>query len=64
VKKEDLPKTFEFLTRKELVGRVAIDKSDTEWLSAIFKHYGEQRGRKLAQEHPRWRARSSDVLPP
>ena len=51
VKKEDLPKTYdEFLTRKELVGRVAIDKSDTEWLSAIFEHYGEQRGRKLAQD--------------
>jgi iron(III) transport system substrate-binding protein len=51
VKKEDLPKTYEdFLTRKELIGRVAIDKSDTEWLSAIFAHYGEQRGRKLAQD--------------
>jgi len=51
VKKEDLPQTYEeFLTRKELVGKVAIDKSDTEWLSAIFAHYGEQRGRKLAQD--------------
>jgi iron(III) transport system substrate-binding protein len=51
VKKEQLPKTFEeFLDRKEWVGHVAIDKSDTEWLSAIFAHYGEQRGRKLAQD--------------
>jgi len=51
VKKETWPKTYEdFLTRKEWVGRVAIDKGDTEWLSAIFEHYGEQRGRKLAQD--------------
>lgn len=51
VKKEDLPKTYEdFLTRKEWAGKVAIDKSDTEWLSALFAHYGEQRGRKLAQD--------------
>src|SRR5262245_9138975 len=51
VKKEDLPKTYEeFLTRKEWAGKIAIDKSDTEWLSALFAHYGEQRGRKLAQD--------------
>jgi iron(III) transport system substrate-binding protein len=51
VKKEDLPKTYEdFLKHKEWAGKVAIDKSDTEWLSTIFAHYGEQRGRKLAQD--------------
>jgi len=51
VKKEELPKTYEdFLKHKEWAGKVAIDKSDTEWLSAIFAHYGEQRGRKLAQD--------------
>ncbi len=51
VKKEDLPKTYEdFLKHKEWAGKVAIDKGDTEWLSAIFEYYGEQRGRKLAQD--------------
>ena len=51
VKKEDLPKTYEdFLTHRDWAGKVAIDKGDTEWLSAIFAHYGEQRGRKLAQD--------------
>jgi iron(III) transport system substrate-binding protein len=51
VKKEDLPKTYEdFLKHKEWAGKIAIDKSDTEWLSAIFEYYGEQRGRKLAQD--------------
>jgi len=48
VKKEQLPKTYEeFLERKEWVGRVAIDKSDTEWLAGIFEYYGEARARKL-----------------
>ena len=51
VKKEDLPKTYEdFLTHKEWVGKIAIDKSDTEWLSALYEYYGEQKGRKLAQD--------------
>jgi iron(III) transport system substrate-binding protein len=51
VKKENLPKTYEeFLTHKEWAGKIAIDKSDTEWLSTLFAHYGEQRGRKLAQD--------------
>ncbi len=51
VKKEDLPKTYEdFLKHKEWAGKVAIDKNDTEWLSAMFAYYGEQKGRKLVQD--------------
>jgi iron(III) transport system substrate-binding protein len=51
VKKEQLPKTYEdFLKHKEWRGKVAIDKGDSEWLMAIFQHYGEQRGRKLVQD--------------
>jgi len=51
VKSADLPKSYEdFLNHKEWAGKVAIDKSDTEWLSALFAHFGEQRGRKLAQD--------------
>ena len=51
VKKEDLPKTYDdFLKHPEWAGKVAIDKSDTEWLSALYAHYGEQKGRKLAQD--------------
>jgi iron(III) transport system substrate-binding protein len=50
VKKADLPKTYEdFLDHKEWAGRVAIDATDSEWLSGIFTHYGEERGRKLIQ---------------
>lgn len=51
VKKEQLPKTYEdFLKKKEWRGKVAIDNGDTEWLMAIFKHYGEAKGRKLVQD--------------
>jgi iron(III) transport system substrate-binding protein len=51
VKKADLPKSYEeFLDHKDWVGRVAIDTTDSEWLSGIFTYYGEERGRKLIQD--------------
>jgi iron(III) transport system substrate-binding protein len=51
VKKADLPKSYEeFLDHKEWAGRVAIDATDSEWLSGIFAQYGEERGRKLVQD--------------
>jgi iron(III) transport system substrate-binding protein len=51
VKKADLPKTYEeFLNHKEWAGRIAIDATDSEWLSGIFAYYGEERGRKLVQD--------------
>ena len=51
VKKEDLPKTYEeFLSKKQWVGRVAMDTSDREWMLGMFKHFGEQRGRKLLED--------------
>ena len=51
VKREQLPKSYEdFLKMKEWRGRIAIDNGDTEWLMAIFTHYGEERGRKLVQD--------------
>jgi iron(III) transport system substrate-binding protein len=51
VKREQLPKTYEeFLQRKEWRGRIAIDNGDTEWLMAMFTHYGEEKGRKLVQD--------------
>jgi iron(III) transport system substrate-binding protein len=51
VKKTELPKTYEeFLDRKEWAGKIAIDATDSEWLTGIFKHYGDERGRKLARD--------------
>jgi ABC-type Fe3+ transport system substrate-binding protein len=46
-----LPKSYEeFLDHKEWAGRVAIDSTDSEWLSGIFAYYGEERGRRLIQD--------------
>jgi len=51
VKKTELPKTYEeFLDHREWAGKIAVDATDWEWLSGIFKHYGEERGRKLAAD--------------
>jgi iron(III) transport system substrate-binding protein len=51
VKREQLPKTYEeFALRKEWAGKVAIDKADTEWVMAMYQHYGEAKGRKIIQD--------------
>ena len=51
VKPEELPKTYdEFLDRKAWIGKIAIDATDTEWLSGLFTHYGEERGSKLVRD--------------
>ncbi len=51
VKKEDLPTTYEeFLKHKEWAGKVAIDATDSEWLTGITKHFGDERGKKLVQD--------------
>jgi iron(III) transport system substrate-binding protein len=51
VKASELPKSYEeFLDRKQWVGKVAIDASDSEWLSAMFTHYGEERGSRLLRD--------------
>jgi iron(III) transport system substrate-binding protein len=51
IKPSDLPKTYEeFAQKKEWAGRVAIDYSDNEWLAAIYRHYGEAKGRRLVQD--------------
>ena len=48
VNQSELPTSYEdFLNHKEWVGRVAVEQTDVQWLSAIFTHYGEARGRKL-----------------
>jgi iron(III) transport system substrate-binding protein len=48
VKAADLPKSYEeFATHKEWAGKVAIDGTDIQWLSAIFAHYGDEKARKI-----------------
>jgi iron(III) transport system substrate-binding protein len=51
VKKSELPRSYEdFLDRKQWAGKIALDDTDDEWLSAIFIHYGEERGKKLLKD--------------
>jgi iron(III) transport system substrate-binding protein len=50
VKASDLPKTYEeFAAHKEWAGKIAIDDTDDEWLSAIYSYYGEERGKQVVQ---------------
>src|SRR5688572_25069309 len=40
VKPSDLPQSYEeFVTRKEWAGKIAIDRTDNEWLKGIMLHY-------------------------
>jgi iron(III) transport system substrate-binding protein len=48
VKPSQLPKSYEeFLDRREWAGKIALDDTDDEWLSAIIVYYGDERGKKL-----------------
>ena len=52
VKESDLPKTYdELVKKKEWAGKIAIDGTDEEWLYALCKHYGEEKGLAHRQEH-------------
>jgi iron(III) transport system substrate-binding protein len=51
VKASELPRSYEeFLERKQWAGKIALDDTDDEWLSAIITHYGEERGKKLLRD--------------
>ena len=51
VKKEELPSTYEeFLQKTQWKGRIAIDSADREWMLGIFRHFGEEKGRKLLED--------------
>src|SRR5262252_3622409 len=51
VKTSELPRSYEeFLDRQEWTGKIALDDTDDEWLSAMIAYYGEERGRKLLKD--------------
>src|SRR6059058_2453452 len=51
IKKSQLPKSYEeFLDHKEWAGKIALDVTDDEWLSAMMIHFGEERGKKLLRD--------------
>ena len=51
VKAADLPKTFDdFVQHKDWAGHVAIDGTDSEWLYAMYKYYGDDKAEKLIKD--------------
>jgi len=51
VKTSQLPKSYEeFLGHNEWAGKIALDDTDDEWLSAMIMHYGADRGKKLLRD--------------
>ena len=51
VKPSELPRSYEdFLARPQWAGKIALDDTDDEWLSAIVGYYGEERGKKLLRD--------------
>ena len=59
VKREDIPATYEGFLDPKWKGKLAIEATDQEWLGALIKYWGEQRGmdffRKLATLKPELR---------
>jgi iron(III) transport system substrate-binding protein len=56
VKRADLPKTYEGFADPKWKGKLGIEATDQEWLGAIIKYWGEERGmaflKKLAANKP------------
>jgi iron(III) transport system substrate-binding protein len=50
VKAADLPKTYEELARRaDWAGHVANNETDAEWLTALMRQYGDEKGRALIE---------------
>lgn len=50
VKREDLPKHFEGFLDPKWKGRLGIEATDSEWMGAIVKKLGSERGMKLFEK--------------
>jgi len=51
VKAADLPKTYDdFVQHKDWAGHVGIDGTDSEWLYAMYKFYGDDKAEKLIKD--------------
>src|ERR1041385_3402071 len=54
VKREEIPPTYEGFTDPKWKGKLGVEATDQEWLGAIIKYWGEQRGmaffQKLAEQ--------------
>jgi iron(III) transport system substrate-binding protein len=48
IQKSELPTSFEdFATKTQWKGKVAIDSADSQWLWAMYSHFGEEKARKV-----------------
>ncbi|HEY7299521.1 MAG TPA: extracellular solute-binding protein [Xanthobacteraceae bacterium] len=48
VKASELPQSYEELARRaEWAGRVAVNEYDSEWVAALLRYYGEDKGREV-----------------
>ena len=48
VKRSDLPPSYEELAnRAQWAGRVVVNEYDSEWVTALLRHYGEDKGRAV-----------------
>ena len=56
VKRDELPATYEGFADPKWKGKLGIEATDQEWLGAVIKHWGEDRGmaffRRLAAQKP------------
>jgi iron(III) transport system substrate-binding protein len=56
VPREEIPPTYEGFLEPKWKGRIAVEASDDEWLGAVVKYWGEERGmaffRKLSELKP------------
>jgi iron(III) transport system substrate-binding protein len=51
VNPSELPQTYEeFVSRKQWAGKIAIDRTDNEWLKGMMIHFGEEKGTKLIKD--------------
>ena len=59
IKREEIPASYEGFLDPKWQGKLAIEATDQEWLGALIKYWGEQRGmdffRKLAAMKPELR---------
>ena len=59
VKPEEVPNAYEDLLAPRWAGRIGIEGSDVDWMGAMVKHMGEEKGiaffRKLAEMKPQIR---------
>jgi iron(III) transport system substrate-binding protein len=51
VKPSELPQSYEELAKRtQWAGRVVVNEYDSEWVTALLQHYGEDKGRAVLRE--------------